>query len=227
MSGLWLALAIVIGPAFMMFTGTLNPGQALNWVSFLASLTAGLLLIAATGGREAAWGPAKLAYRLQWLAYFGAAFWLWHILFTHQFKYQYVASYSSLSMPPQYIYAAFWGGQEGTFMLWALLTCTLGLVLMRVKHDLIKPAMLFLNLPLVLLGLVTVMRGPFLTFAAGHVPPDGNGLNPLLRHPAMMFHPPMLYTGYVGFSVPFAFAVGALITRRTGADWIRATRRFA
>ena len=56
---------------------------------------------------------------------------------------------------------------------------------------------------------------------------EGAGLNPLLRHPAMMFHPPMLYTGYVGFSIPFAFAIGALITRRTGADWIRATRRFA
>ena len=60
-----------------------------------------------------------------------------------------------------------------------------------------------------------------------NVPAEGSGLNPLLRHPAMMFHPPMLYTGYVGFAMPFAFAVGALITRRTGADWIQATRRFA
>jgi cytochrome c-type biogenesis protein CcmF len=58
-------------------------------------------------------------------------------------------------------------------------------------------------------------------------PAEGAGLNPLLRHPAMMIHPPMLYTGYVGFSIPFAFAIGALIARRTGADWIRATRRFA
>jgi cytochrome c-type biogenesis protein CcmF len=56
---------------------------------------------------------------------------------------------------------------------------------------------------------------------------EGNGLNPLLRHPAMMFHPPMLYAGYVGFAIPFAFMVGALITRRTNADWIRSTRRFA
>jgi cytochrome c-type biogenesis protein CcmF len=59
------------------------------------------------------------------------------------------------------------------------------------------------------------------------VPQEGAGLNPLLRHPAMMIHPPMLYTGYVGFSIPFAFAIGALIARRPGADWIRATRRFA
>ena len=68
-------------------------------------------------------------------------------------------------------------------------------------------------------------ENPFDTLAV--VPQEGAGLNPLLRHPAMMIHPPMLYTGYVGFSIPFAFAIGALATRRTGADWIRATRRFA
>ena len=68
-------------------------------------------------------------------------------------------------------------------------------------------------------------ENPFTTLATP--PAEGVGLNPLLRHPAMMIHPPMLYTGYVGFSIPFAFAVGALITRSTGADWIRATRRFA
>jgi cytochrome c-type biogenesis protein CcmF len=75
---------------------------------------------------------------------------------------------------------------------------------------------------------LTLMIGwenPFDTLAVA--PQEGAGLNPLLRHPAMMIHPPMLYTGYVGFSIPFAFAVGALIARRTGADWIRATRRFA
>ena len=220
LSGLWLAIGIVIVPLFLMAGGTLNPGQALNWISFLASLTAGLLFLAAVGGRENAWGPAKFAYRLQWLSYLAAAVWLWHILFTHQFKYQYVASYSSMSMPAQYIYAAFWGGQEGTFMLWAFLTCTLGLVLMRVKHDLIKPAMMFLNLPLILLGLVTVMRGPFLMFAPGHVPPDGNGLNPLLQDPWMTIHPPTLFTGFSSLAVPFAIAMGALV-RRNYDGWIK------
>ena len=68
-------------------------------------------------------------------------------------------------------------------------------------------------------------ENPFTTLA--NPPAEGAGLNPLLRHPAMMIHPPMLYTGYVGFAIPFAFAIGALITRHTGADWIRATRRFA
>ena len=75
------------------------------------------------------------------------------------------------------------------------------------------------------LFLMVGWENPFDTLAMA--PQEGNGLNPLLRHPAMMIHPPMLYTGYVGFSIPFAFAIGALIARRTGADWIRATRRFA
>ena len=66
---------------------------------------------------------------------------------------------------------------------------------------------------------------PFATLA--NPPAEGSGLNPLLRHPAMMFHPPMLYTGYVGFTIPFAFAVGALLKRHNGPEWIRATRRFA
>ena len=75
------------------------------------------------------------------------------------------------------------------------------------------------------LFLMVGWENPFDTLAVA--PQEGNGLNPLLRHPAMMIHPPMLYTGYVGFSIPFAFAIGALVARRTGADWIRATRRFA
>jgi hypothetical protein len=72
---------------------------------------------------------------------------------------------------------------------------------------------------------MVLYESPFDTLAAP--PVEGAGLNPLLRHPMMMFHPPLLYSGYVGFSIPFAFAIGALATRRTGADWIRATRRFA
>ena len=66
---------------------------------------------------------------------------------------------------------------------------------------------------------------PFATL--NPAPSDGIGLNPLLQHPSMMIHPPMLYSGYVAFTVPFAFAIGALITRRLDAEWIRSTRRFA
>ena len=88
----------------------MNLGQILGWVAFAASLATALSYMAAMGGRDEALRPARVAYRIQWLALLGATAFLWYILFTHQFQYQYVASYSSLAMPAQYVYAAFWGG---------------------------------------------------------------------------------------------------------------------
>jgi len=196
-----------------------NLGQIFTWLAFLASLVAGLAFLAAAGGREGTLRAGRIAFRVQWLAYLGAAAFLWRILFQHQFHYQYVASYSSRAMPGHYVFAAFWGGQEGTFMLWALFTATLGLVLMRLKHSLTPTAMFFLNLPLVMLGLVTVMRGPFLTFPAG-APVDGQGLNPLLQDPWMTIHPPVLFTGFSSLVVPFAIAMSALVKREYDG-WIK------
>jgi cytochrome c-type biogenesis protein CcmF len=198
----------------------LNLGQVLSWVAFAASLVAGLSFMAAMGGRENAWRPARIAYRIQWVALLGATAFLWYLLFTHQFQYQYVASYSSRAMPGQYLYAAFWGGQEGTFVLWALITCSLGLVLMRLRHPLTAGAMFFLNMPLVMLALVTVMRGPFLTFPGGRFPTDGQGLNPLLQDPWMTIHPPVLFTGFSSLAVPFAIAMSALV-RRDYDGWVK------
>jgi cytochrome c-type biogenesis protein CcmF len=198
----------------------LNLGQLFNWIGFLAAIVSALLWLAAIGGREGAERPARLAFRIQWLAYVAGAAFLWFILFTHQFRYQYVASYSSRSMPSHFIYAAFWGGQEGTFMLWALVTATLGLVLMRFRHALTAPAMFFLNLPLVMLGLVTVMRGPFLQFPNGRFPVDGQGLNPLLQDPWMTIHPPVLFLGFSSLVVPFAIALAALL-RRDYDGWVK------
>jgi cytochrome c-type biogenesis protein CcmF len=215
-----LIVGVAAPPVAILAAGALNPGQALTWIAFLASLVSGLAWLAAMGGRGGASAPARTAFVVQWFAYGLAAVFLWWILFRHQFQYQYVASYSSRSMPGHYVYSAFWGGQEGTFMLWAFLTCTLGLVLMRVRHALTTPAMFFLNLPLVMLGLVTVMRGPFLTFPPGQVPPDGNGLNPLLQDPWMTIHPPVLFIGFSSLVVPFAIAMAAMV-RRDYDGWIR------
>ncbi len=198
----------------------MNLGQFLCWIGFFAALTSSLCWLAATGGREQALRPARIAFRIQWLALLAAAGTLWWILFRHQFQYQYVASYSSKAMPARYIYAAFWGGQEGTFLLWGLLTTTLGLILMRVKNHLTVPAMFFLNLPVVLLAFVTVMRGPFLEFPLGRVPLDGNGLNPLLQDPWMTIHPPVLFTGFSSLAVPFAIAMAALV-RRDYDGWVK------
>jgi cytochrome c-type biogenesis protein CcmF len=195
-------------------------GQVFCWFAFAASLAAGLAFLAAMLGRGDAWRWGKIAYRVQWVGLAAAVGFLWYILFSHQYQFEYVHSYSSRSMPVKYIFAALWGGQEGTFLLWALVTCTLGLVLMRVKHALTVPAMFFLNLPLVMLSLVTVMRGPFLMFPGGQVMADGQGLNPLLQDPWMTIHPPVLFTGFSSLVVPFAIAMAGL-TKRDYDGWVK------
>jgi cytochrome c-type biogenesis protein CcmF len=148
------------------------------------------------------------------------------------FSYNIVQQHSSIETPAFYKLAAMWSSQEGSLLLWAWvlsIASSLALLATRGKLREIVP-----YATAVLAGVTSFFTGLML-FAGGvnpfaglsPAPADGIGLNPLLQHPSMMIHPPMLYSGYVAFTIPFAFAVGALITRRVDADWIRATRRFA
>ena len=146
------------------------------------------------------------------------------------FSYALVAEGSSTDTPTFYKVTAVWATQDGSLLLWATLLSLFAsavlFVTRRSLRDLAPYATAVLGTVAAFFLLLMVgWENPFDTLAVP--PPEGAGLNPLLRHPAMMIHPPILYTGYVGFSVPFAFAIGALVARRTGADWIRATRRFA
>src|SRR4051812_10364080 len=145
------------------------------------------------------------------------------------FSYALVAQGSSTDTPTFYKITALWATQDGSLLLWAtllsLFSTTVLFLTRRSLREIAPWATAVLGVVAAFFLLLMVgWENPFDTLAAA--PRQGAGLNPLLRHPAMMIHPPMLYTGYVGFSVPFAFAIGALITRHTGADWIRATRRF-
>ena len=146
------------------------------------------------------------------------------------FSYALVAESSSTDTPGFYKVTAVWATQDGSLLLWATLLALFSSAVLyltrRSLRDIAPYATAVLGAVAAFFLLLMVgWENPFDTLATA--PPEGAGLNPLLRHPAMMIHPPMLYTGYVGFSIPFAFAIGALITRHTGADWIRATRRFA
>jgi cytochrome c-type biogenesis protein CcmF len=145
------------------------------------------------------------------------------------FSYQLVAEGSSTDTPTFYKVTAMWATQDGSLLLWALLLSLFSSVVLfltrRRLREIAPWATAVLGVVAAFFLLLMVgWENPFDQLASP--PAEGAGLNPLLRHPAMMIHPPMLYTGYVGFAIPFAFAIGALITRRTGADWIRATRRF-
>ena len=147
------------------------------------------------------------------------------------FSFATVASHSSSTTPTFYKGAAAWSSQEGSLLLWLwLLSLWSTLVLFATRRQLRRVApyatAVLLGFAAFFAALLVFKETPFQLLAV--VPAQGNGLNPLLRHPSMMIHPPMLYSGYTLFAIPFAFAIGALITRQVGAaDWIRATRRFA
>ena len=208
---------LLVGGA-LVGAGSLNWGQVACWLAFLGALTAGFGWFAALLGRDNGGVIARTAFRVQWVALLGGAVFLWWILFHHQFQYQYVHDYSSRDMPGKYVYAAFWGGQEGTYLLWSLLTTTLGLVLLRLRSPLTQPAMFFLNLPIIMLTFVGVVRGPFLASRAVYT--DGVGLNPLLQDWWMTIHPPVLFTGFSSFVVPFAIACAALL-KRDYDGWVK------
>src|SRR6185369_17035885 len=146
------------------------------------------------------------------------------------FSFSVVQSHSSTTTPTFYKAAAAWSSQQGSLLLWLwLLSMWSAIVLFATRHRMrdIQPYAIA-----VLLGFATFFGG-LLVFAVSPfdtlpiAPQDGVGLNPLLRHPSMMIHPPMLYSGYTLWAVPFAFAVGALVVRRVDAEWIQATRRFS
>src|SRR5215217_1218180 len=145
------------------------------------------------------------------------------------FSFALVAGHSSTTTPLFYRLTAVWSSQEGSLLLWVLLLALWSsaiLFLSRSKLRAVAPyaTAVLLGFGAFFCALLVFLESPFDTLAAP--PAEGVGLNPLLRHPSMMIHPPMLYSGYTLFAVPFAFAVGALVTRRLGAEWIRATRPF-
>jgi cytochrome c-type biogenesis protein CcmF len=155
---------------------------------------------------------------------------LWYFFMTDYFRVEYVAQYSARSMPAIYKFSAFWGGQKGSLLLWALVLAFFAAVaVVQNKHRnrelmpyvtaVMQGVLLFF---LVLLNFIT---NPFELLAG--TPVDGQGLNPLLQNPYMMIHPPVLYLGYIGLTLPFAFALAALMSGKLDTSWTRTTRRWA
>jgi cytochrome c-type biogenesis protein CcmF len=207
-------------------------GSAALVVALMTALyAAGAALVGArTGRRELVVSARRAFYCLAGLL--TLCFVLVEVAFvTGDFELRIVYERSSETTPTFYKLTGMWSTQEGSLLLWAFLLSVYGslaLYLTRRRHREIVPyATAVLSGVAAFFVALMVIWGetPFGTVTP--VPENGQGLTPLLRHPAMMIHPPMLYLGYVGFAIPFAFAIGALVTRRTGADWIRTTRRFA
>lgn len=155
-------------------------------------------------------------------------------LFTGDFRLQYVAMHSNKAMPDAYKFAAWWGGQEGSLLFWSWILATYSAVVTFTNRKPFKTYMpwviaILMSCQILFLVLNNFVVSPFQTFAIGKGIinlPDGQGLNPLLQYWTMVIHPPMLYLGYVGFIVPFAFAIASLITKQPGDEWIHLTRRW-
>src|SRR5215510_663893 len=204
---------------------------------FALALTAYCLFAGALALRGAAVGhntdrlaeTARRAGIATWVAVAGAAVALVTSALNNDFSVAYILHHTNRALPTPYKLAALWSGQEGSLLFWALLLSTYGLIL-RLRHKVDVKLVAYAScilaaIQLFFLSVLNFAANPF-GLVAGRIPADGNGLNPLLQYPEMVIHPPMLYLGYVGFAVPFAFALGALIMQYPGEKWIHITRRW-
>jgi cytochrome c-type biogenesis protein CcmF len=186
------------------------------------------LAFAGAAARRQAWlegvRPAVLMQALLVAMAFGC---LAYAFVSNDFSVEYVAEHSNSHLPLAYRFAAVWGGHEGSILLWTLMLCFWSVGVALASRNL-PPRIVAL-----VLGVMGVISVGFLLFMLATSNPftrllpaaeDGADLNPLLQDPGMVFHPPLLYAGYVGFSVAFAFSIAALIDGRLDAAWARWTR---
>src|ERR1700690_361673 len=194
------------------------------------SFLAGLL---ALFGKDAASARLGETARRAGIAAFGAvvlaSFILVAAAFNDDFSIAYIFHHSNRELPAAYKFAVLWSGQEGSLLFWSLLLAGYGFVLrLRYKTDqrlFAYASVIIASVQVFFLLILNFAAHPF-AIMQGSLPADGTGLNPLLQYPEMVIHPPMLYLGYVGFTVPFAFALGALIMKYPGEKWIHITRRW-
>ncbi|HVL81033.1 MAG TPA: heme lyase CcmF/NrfE family subunit [Actinomycetota bacterium] len=154
---------------------------------------------------------------------------LWWALFTRDFSIAYVAEVSSRATQPWYTFSAFWSSMDGSLLLWCWMLALYAAIFAGARRPATEP---FLGWGIPVVG-VTILTFGLVTALASNpftpsevVPADGRGLNPLLQSPGMVIHPPLLYLGFTGLSVPLAIAVAALVTRCTGAEWLRVARTW-
>ena len=154
---------------------------------------------------------------------------LLYAILSHNFQIEYVASYTSRDTPLAYLISALWAGNAGSLLFWAWLLSLFAMMVVlqnRNKNRGLVPyasSIIMLTEAFFLILLISVSN-PF--HELGFVPAEGMGLNPLLENPGMIIHPPLLLAGYVGFTVPFAFAIAALLTVKFGDEWIITIRRW-
>ena len=206
-------------------------GELSLWIALLLAIWAATVsYVGGTGKRD------DLILSGERAAYASAAFTglaaagLWTALLSRDFSLAYVASQISANMPNVYVFAAFWSGQAGSLLFWALILSGYTVIVVRTNRDTNRDLMPFVT------GTMSAVLVFFLATTAfkanpyarlDWLPADGRGMNPQLQNPGMAIHPPSLYLGLVATVVPFAFAMAALIARRLDAAWLEAARRWS
>ena len=205
-------------------------GQFSLWVAFLVALWSVVISLSGRWRDRPELGATVIRAVY---AVFGclvvASLALWKGLISHDFNIEYVAAYTSRNLPPYYIVSAFWAGQKGSLLFWAVvlsLFASLAQLLTPRRYAGLMPYVAGVTSAVVAFFVSVMLFGssPFERLA--FTPADGRGLNPQLQNVGMVIHPPMLYLGYISITIPFAFAVAALLSRRLDTGWIHAIRKW-
>src|SRR5690348_11460214 len=206
-------------------------GSICLWLAFLLGVWGALAgIVGGLSGRSDLARSGRHAVFAMCGALLVAVFALEWALFHHDFNVEYVAAYTSRNLPIFYTWSALYAGQKGSLLFWATVLSVFGslaLLLTARRHRELLPYVA---------GVVTLVASFFLSVMLfGHANPfqrlpytplDGSGMNPQLQNPGMVFHPPMLYLGYISITIPFAFAIAALLSKRLDADWLVAIRKW-
>lgn len=205
-------------------------GESMLWLALVISL--GTVALVASGRCQRDIALRAIVDRANHVIVFClgvAALSLWIGIFRHDFNIAYVSSYTARNLPTGYLVAALWAGQQGSLLFWAVVLsifASLAQLLTPRRHAHLLPVVAAVCCAVLAFFLIVMLfaANPFerLPF----VPVDGRGMNPQLQNPGMMIHPPMLYLGYISITIPFAFAMAALITGRLDTGWLHAIRRW-
>ena len=206
-------------------------GELSLWVALLMAIwCATVSFTGARTGRQDLMASGERALHATTFMVVLASLGLWTALLTHDFSLEYVASNTSANMPRIYVFTAFWGGQAGSMLFWALILSiysSIAVATTRSKSPTLVPwATGTLATVLVFFIATTCFKANPYT-RLDFLPVDGRGMNPQLQNPGMAIHPPNLYLGYVATTIPFAFAIAALATRRLDSEWLGIVRRWS
>src|SRR5713226_1985906 len=205
-------------------------GTLALWMAFLLGLWGAVAGFAGGGtGRPDLQQSARHAVFAMCALLFTAVFSLEWALFHHDFNVQYVAAYTSRNLPTFYTWSALYAGQKGSLLFWATVLTIFGSLaqwLTAPRHRVYLPYVAAVTCLVATFFVSVTLFAANLFDRLPYTPVDGRGMNPQLQNPGMVFHPPMLYLGYISITIPFAFAMSALLLKKLDADWLVAIRKW-